>query len=136
MNDATQRIIQKCEQYWNEHSIGDVEIHAVLEAIHTDAHEATTLIESQDAEIERLRKLGHRLELALMSIDIAIMSDAQREADTKAVGGPVSFYGFDYDEQGVVQRVQAFVESQALSARERRFLANYLRIPKEEQHDA
>jgi len=33
--DEASAIIQdKCEQYWNAHNIGDVEIHAVLEFIH------------------------------------------------------------------------------------------------------
>ena len=34
-----QRIIQKCEQYWNESGIGDAEVHAALEYISREAHE-------------------------------------------------------------------------------------------------
>ena len=76
------------------------------------------------------RKIVERLQHALDAIDIAIMPADQQRADTKAVGRPVSLYSIDYDEQGVVRRVRDFVKSQALSARARRFLANYLRTPR------
>lgn len=37
-NKSRMRAIrEKCEQYWNEHNIGDAEIHAVLEFIHREA---------------------------------------------------------------------------------------------------
>lgn len=33
--EAAKEVRSKCEQYWNEHNIGDAEIHAVLEFIHS-----------------------------------------------------------------------------------------------------
>ncbi len=33
-DEAMAIIRDKCEQYWNAHNIGDMEIHAVLEFIH------------------------------------------------------------------------------------------------------
>ena len=63
------------------------------------------------------RQIVDRLQHALEAIDCAIMPADQREADTETVGGPVSPYCVDYDEQGVVQRVKAFVKAQAAAAK-------------------
>jgi len=73
------------------------------------AMNSTKLKELKD-QIERLLKAGQRLEHAFDQIDCALMSPEQVAEDTKAVGGPVSNYCVDYDEQGVVQRVKAKIE--------------------------
>jgi hypothetical protein len=61
------------------------------------------------AEVERLRAAGQSLEAALNQIDCAVMPPDQAAEDTKAVGGPVSMYSVDYDEQAVVSRARAEV---------------------------
>lgn len=41
ISDCVERIQNKCEQYWNEHNISDVEVHAILEFIHREAGQIT-----------------------------------------------------------------------------------------------
>ena len=60
-------------------------------------------------EIVRLRKAGTKLEQALDKIDEAIMDPEKIAEDTRLVGGPVSWYCVDYDEDAVVDRVRKFV---------------------------
>jgi hypothetical protein len=35
--ELLQQIRRKCEQFWNEHNLGDAEVHVTLEFIHTRA---------------------------------------------------------------------------------------------------
>jgi hypothetical protein len=67
-------------------------------------------ISSLIAENRRLRDAGRKLEAALDAVDCAVMSPAQVDEDTRAVGGPVSAYCITYDEAGVVKRVKECVE--------------------------
>ena len=54
---------------------------------------------------QKLRESGQKLEQALDLIDVALMDPEKVEKDTAAVGGPVSMYSMDYDEEAVVERV-------------------------------
>ena len=107
MTDTDQKIVEQLRKFYN---YSDTTIVKELRG-------AVDLIESQAAENKRLRAAVPRLQHALEAIDCAIMPVDQREADTKTVGGPVSPYCVDYDEQGVVRRVQAFVEAQAAATK-------------------
>ena len=45
----------KCEQYWNEHRIGSVEVHAILEFIHTRTVDVIAKVERLEADIRELQ---------------------------------------------------------------------------------
>ena len=113
MNDVDRKMVEQLRTMDHPDTHGISSDQKSWDLLVLERRAAATYIEAQTANNKRLRELGHRLELALDAIDIVIMPSDQRESDTKAVGGPVSDYGIDYDAQGVVQRVRAFVESQA-----------------------
>jgi len=62
-------------------------------------------------ELSVLCKRIEELDIALDQIDCLIMDPKDIKEDTKLVGGPVSDFCVDYDEQAVVERVRKYVES-------------------------
>ena len=51
-----QNIIEKCHQYWNEHNIGNSEIHAALESIVREAQECAQALSRQPDDTLPFRK--------------------------------------------------------------------------------
>ena len=54
---ALQRIVNKCEQYWNEPGIGIEEVHAILEFIHREASAVAAALRQRAADHAMLRRI-------------------------------------------------------------------------------
>ena len=50
--ELADNIIEKCEQYWNEHNIPDAEMHVILERIHEWTHKIKDLTAFRAADGE------------------------------------------------------------------------------------
>ena len=81
-----------------------VQIEADSERLAARLHDAEARAAALAAENARFCECGHRLEYALDRIDSLLLSPERVKKDIEAVGGPVSPYTVDYDEEGVVKR--------------------------------
>lgn len=77
--------------------------------------DATDIWEEHVAGLEHqladIREVGAKLQSALDQIDTLCMTPEEVARDIEAVGGPVSFYCVDYDEDRVVRRVGELIKA-------------------------